>query len=108
MSKLTSRRSPEALRAEILAALSEPIERIPVSPLYRVGLAVTAVAMLILPLLYLGLIALIGHTIWWVWIPAPIAQWDPWVRFVTLIVGVILLLFLIKPWFAGDPQTATP
>jgi Zn-dependent protease with chaperone function len=108
MSKLTSKRSPEALRAEILKALTKPIEPVPVSALYRVGLAVTAVAMLILPLLYLGLIGLIGHTIWWVWVHAPIAQWDPWVRFLTLIVGVILLLFLIKPWFAGDPQQATP
>lgn len=108
MAKITKGTVTEIPRSKLLAALTESIEPVPVTPLYRVGLAITAVAMLVLPLLYIGLIALIIHTMWWVWVHTPIALWGPWVPYMTIAFGSILLLFLVKPFFARNPQTAAP
>ena len=84
---------------------------------YRLGLFLVAIAMILLPLVYIGVIGLTGWGIYWYAthaggifenvrgrgaIVALIVYLGP------LIAGGILILFMIKPLFAGRPKHAEP
>src|SRR5687768_194990 len=72
-------------------------------PLYQLGTALTALAMVLLPLLYLGLIGGVG---WAVYAHAvnDDVQIDNgghfFVYIAPIVIGVILILFMVKPLFA--------
>src|SRR5262245_11259747 len=56
---------PDQLRAAIMASFRGPIERVPTSPLYQLGILLTALFMVVLPLIYVALIGLVGLAVWW-------------------------------------------
>lgn len=91
----------------ILAGLGGPIARPPVRPLYRVGLALAALAMIALPLLYVGLIAAVGVGIWLA-ADAMLRSWahpTPGIVIVSVLGGVVVL-FLVKPLLARPGRAA--
>lgn len=85
-----------------------------ISPTYRLGLVVVAITMLLLPVLYLALIALIGVAVWWhvtsnTWILSGSGmQWRLLVYLTPLVVGVVLLFFMVKPIFARPSARQDP
>ena len=98
------------LQQQILAALHDEIERPKVTTTYKLGLLAVALANLLLPLLYFGLIFLVAHAIYWN------AQYNHPGRgvlgfviyFGAYILGAITLVFLIKPLFARDSKQSAP
>lgn len=96
---------------EIAQAFEGPIKRPRVSLFYRLGLLVVAAAMVALPLMYVGLVGLVG---WGVYfhavnntgiLQAGISSSRGKALLVLvyaapIVVGVILILFMVKPLFA--------
>jgi Zn-dependent protease with chaperone function len=82
---------------------------------YRAGLVVVAVAMLVLPLLYLGLIVVAGSLVWWhltanQWLMAGTA--GGFFRLIAYVgpavAGAILVFFMVKPLFARPASRIDP
>ena len=98
-----------------LYSLSGTIEHARLSWTYRAGLVVVAIAMLILPLLYLGLIGAVGAAVWWhltanTWI-AGAGSFGLWRLIAYLgpaIAGVVLVFFMIKPVLARPARQVDP
>ncbi len=97
------------LERQILGAFQGETARVRVSLVYRFGILLVAVFMVLLPLVYVGLIGLIGYAMYChavdnlgllglvkgsTWIIALAVYLAP------LVAGVILLLFMVKPFFA--------
>src|SRR5262245_36127683 len=57
--------SPDQLRAKVLGGFEGKIERVPTTPLYKLGIVATALVMVLLPLIYIGIIALVCLLVWW-------------------------------------------
>jgi hypothetical protein len=98
-----------------LGAFSGAIARTKTGPLYRAGLAVVAFAMVLLPLIYLALIAFTAWAVLWH------LTNDTWMfsessgGIIRLIVylgpavaGGILVFFMVKPFFAARAKTPEP
>ena len=98
-----------------LEAFSGAITRTKTGPLYRAGLAVVAFAMVLLPLLYVGLIAFTAWAVLWH------LKNDTWMfngsggGFIRLILylgpavaGGILVFFMVKPFFAAKAKAPEP
>jgi len=100
-----------------LEAFSGRIERTKTGPLYSVGLAIVAFAMVLLPLVYLALIVL---TVWAVLLHL---RHDTWmfdggsgrgmvVRLILYlgpaVAGGILAFFMVKPFFAAKTKSPAP
>ena len=92
-------------------ALGAPITATPISLLYRVSLIVVAAAMVLLPLLYVGLIVLTAYVVLWhvlnnAWLItrntsvvfSVISYCGP------IAAGAILIFFMVKPFFARLPE----
>lgn len=83
---------------------------------YQFGLLLVAFANLMLPLVYFGLIFLVGHAMYWhvryntLEILAAGSKARAAVVLVLLppVMGALTLIFLIKPLFARDPQEGRP
>src|SRR5688572_14921242 len=97
--------------AELLRQLDSRIEPVPIAPLYRVGLILVAVVMILLPLVYIALIGVAAYFVYWhathntsifettgrgrgAGRGALLMYAGP------LVIGAILVLFMIKPLFA--------
>jgi Zn-dependent protease with chaperone function len=101
--------------ASPLAAFTGSIARSKSRPVYSAGLVTVACAMVLLPLIYLGLIAL---TAWLVLLHLTYDTWmfrDSNITIIRLLVylgpaaaGVILVFFMVKPFFAAKPKPAAP
>ncbi len=99
----------------VLAAFEGEIEPVRVPGLYRLGMAVVALAMVLLPLIYLAIIA---GTAWAVWYHTVThysvfdemnSTQGAFLIYVTpIVVGVILVIFMIKPLFAPRASEASP
>jgi Peptidase family M48 len=105
---------PDQVRAAIFAGFRGPIERVPTTPLYQLGILLTALFMILLPLVYLAVIGLVGLIVWWhltnnhvifgavhggrAGLLALIVYLAP------LVVGVIVIAFMFKPLFARPQQ----
>jgi Zn-dependent protease with chaperone function len=109
MSESVSVSPPDAFQGRI-----EPTR---VSPLYQAGLGVVALAMVLLPLLYLALIAAMGWLVWWHlkhdgevfehvrgrgYLLAALLYFGP------AVAGGIFVLFLIKPLFSRKTKEPKP
>ncbi len=110
-----SKASPAAepytpLQQQILAALHDEIERPRVTNAYKLGLLTVALANLLLPLLYFGLIFLVAHALYWnaQYNTPGRTLWSAIIYFGAYIMGAVTLVFLIKPLFARDPQESHP
>jgi Zn-dependent protease with chaperone function len=87
-----------------------------VSTAYRLGLVVVTAAMLVLPAVYLSLIALAGALVWWhlahnSWLLSGRGGGGFW-RLLTYlgpaIAGVVLMFFMVKPVFARPAKVRDP
>ena len=84
---------------------SAQITPTPISGAYRVGLFITAIAMLLLPLIYLALIAATGAGIWWhlnenSWLLERSSQWRTLAYITPAVAGGVLMFFMVKPILA--------
>ena len=85
-----------------------------ISPTYRIALVVVAITMLLLPVIYLALIALVGAAVWWhltanTWIlRGSGTQWRALLYLTPLVVGVVLLFFMVKPILARPSTRQDP
>ena len=91
---------------DILESLGEPIEQIRIGWPYRLAIVAVAGLMVLLPLLYLGLIAATGYAVFW-YATNP-AEWQDsgWglrLYLASLVAGATAVVFLIKPLFARHP-----
>jgi Zn-dependent protease with chaperone function len=96
-------------------AFSATIEPTRLSLAYRFGLVIVGAAMLLLPLLYLGTIALTGAAVWWhLTSNAAIMTGDGNVQWRTLLyigpalIGVVLMFFMVKPILAPPSRERDP
>ena len=85
------------------------------SPTYRLGLVVVAVAMLLLPLVYISLIGLVGYATWWhLTANADLLsgsggrQGRLIVYLTPAVAGAIVTFFMIKPLLARPAKDAEP
>jgi Zn-dependent protease with chaperone function len=91
------------------------IEPTRLSPAYRFGLVVVAIAMLLLPVVYLGLIALAGLAVWWhltanVWILS--VRWGSFWKVLAYLApalaGMVVIFFMVKPVLARPGRRQDP
>ncbi len=97
-------------REQLLAALQERIEPVRRSLFYRLATLLVAVVMILLPVIYLLLIVGVGYAVYYHFINhSGMVAWRvglyAWIVVVTayiapLIIGVVAVLFMIKPIFA--------
>lgn len=111
--------SEKPTAAELLAAFTGTVPRTRVSLFYQAGLVLVTVMMIVLPLVYLAMIAAAG---WGVWSYAThcsgllslghggarVYLAKLVVYFAPLFAGVVLVFFMIKPLFARLPPSAQP
>ena len=103
-------------RSGLKPAFSGTIEPTPVPLAYRLGLAVVALTMLLLPILYLGLIGATGVGVWWhltenTWImsgPGRSNQWRVIAYVAPAIAGLVLTFFMVKPILARPSRRQDP
>jgi Zn-dependent protease with chaperone function len=101
-------------QAEILAAFEGPIRPVRVSMLYRLGLLLVAVAMVVLPLLYIGVIGVVVYLLKLhiesagAWLSSVSGQLWLLAFVAPIMIGGIGILFMIKPLFARQPAVAKP
>lgn len=80
---------------------------------YRAGLAVVALAMILLPILYLLLIAGVAAGVWWhvtndMWLLESPNQWRLLAFITPAFVGTALVFFMVKPVLARPGTKADP
>jgi hypothetical protein len=94
---------------QILASLEGRIEPVRTPLMYRAATLVVAAAMLVLPAIYLALIALVGYGVYWhatrdLFLVTE--HQDLWFESLVyagpLIVGTVLIIFMVKPLFARN------
>ncbi len=98
---------------EILVAFQGVIDPIPLSPLYRLGLGLVALAMVALPLTYLALVGFCGYCVYYhavhnLYILGEGGSGPLFAYIAPLIIGGVLVLFMIKPLFARPPKVQEP
>ena len=108
--------------ANLLQALNGSIKRPRVSIFYQLGMFVVTGAMILLPLIYIALIGLTGWGVYWYATRAGGALFGGgnfthsgrgmilllFLYACPLFIGVVMVLFMIKPLFAGRPARAQP
>lgn len=110
-------RKPSA--AEFVSAFSGTIARTPVSLFYRLALVLVTIMMVLLPVIYVAMIAAAAWGVWWYathfvsllhytyggfhfMLLKLMAYLAP------LFIGGVLVLFMVKPLFARKPRRAQP
>lgn len=94
-------RSREQIEAQLLQGVAAPLARQRVRLSYVAALVLVGLSMLLLPLLYMGLLFLLGHTSWWMFQYASylgLQRGSIWLFAISLLGGVTVL-FLLKPLF---------
>lgn len=93
----------------VIALLDGPVPRGRHSPLYLLGLLLVTLAMVILPLIYLALIAAIGYAVYWhavhdlFWLGgrgAALLRFKLVAYLGPIVAGSVLVFFMLKPFFA--------
>src|SRR5262245_25647321 len=113
--------APSRVRAEdVLGAFQGDLPAHVVPARYRVGLVLVAIGMVVLPIIYVGLI---GLAAWGVWYHATHhtglvvgggrrsrggSQGSLLLYLTPIAVGVILIVFMVKPLLARRPKAAEP
>lgn len=110
---------PSLAAVELLADLTGTVQPTPVSLLYRAGLALVATTMILLPVIYVAMIAAAGWATWW-WATHFLflihgTHGGPRLYLVQLLcyigplfAGLVLVLFMVKPLFARRAPRAQP
>ena len=99
-------------------AVTGSIEPARITTAYRLGLLVVALAMLVLPLIYIGLIAAAARLVWWhvtanTWILNPergssLGMWRLVFYFGPAAAGAAVVFFMIKPVLAKAARGTDP
>jgi len=98
----------------LLAALDARIKPVRAGFLYRAGLLLVAVTMLILPLVYLSLVALVAYGVYLHTTVDAVVLQHAQVRAALIaylgpiIVGILLLIFMLKPLLSRKRNTSIP
>ncbi len=113
-----SPQAPEPNPEQLLAALDQPLAPVRVSMIYRMGLVLVAAAMILLPVLYLAVIAGLG---WLVYLHAThsvvildgggsgrMMALKLAIYLAPLIAGGVAVLFMLKPLLARPQRPPTP
>lgn len=109
--------APGAERSEALWVLDGQIEPASPSPLYRAGMAAVALAMVLLPLLYLALICAVAYGTYHYAIHGGALLSDSRGRSGTgnlmlylgpIVIGALVVIFMVKPLFARRPRQREP
>jgi Zn-dependent protease with chaperone function len=104
---------PQALEARVMAGFTGPIQRVRISLVYRLGILLVTAVMVVLPLIYVGLIAVVAYGVYWhmvnnIGILGTVrgrgAIFTFLIYVAPLVVGAILILFMIKPLFAAPAR----
>lgn len=112
----------EALRAAVMGSFRGTFPQVPVAPTYKLGIVLTAMFMVLLPIVYLGIIALVGYGVYWHLAHNHVMFHGVRGRGAILVfaaylapavVGAIMVVFMIKPFFAratdeGRKRSLTP
>ena len=104
----------EEVAARLLSSLDGRIEPVRAGFFYRLGLLLVAMTLLILPLLYLGIIAAVAYGIYWhVVNDAPIVgtanvRAGLILYLAPTFIGLVLLFFMIKPLFSRRRMNFIP
>lgn len=99
---------------DIIDAFRGPIEPVRVPVLYDLGLLLVAVAMVLLPLLYIALILLVAYGLYFHTTQSTgvfedgNARLAALVYFTPIVAGLILIFFMLKPLFARPPSPPLP
>lgn len=102
---------------QLLAALDGQIERVPVRWTYQLGLLAVTAVLLLLPLVYVGLICLVGMAVYWHTVNdvgmlgagrGRGAILIVVIYLTPIIVGGLLVAFMIKPLFARRAKREVP
>ena len=104
------------LPTRILAGFKSDIQPVRAGPLYLAGLALVATAMLVLPLIYIAIVALVAYGVFWhatqnisIFTGPGGGARGKFLAYVTpLVVGIILLVFMVKPLFARRVRSHPP
>ena len=97
---------------QILGAFEGEIQPVRVSIIYRFGLFLVALVMVLLPLIYVGMIALAGYGIHYhatvnkTFLKGDGGLVSMFLYFAPLVAGAILIVFMIKPLFARSADKA--
>jgi len=108
-------RTSAVQREELLELIEGVLPPVRKSPLYFAGVSIVAVAMVILPVLYLGLILSAGYGVYLHATKGTVlltADVDGRIRLFAylapLVVGAVVVVFMIKPLFARPPKRPEP
>jgi len=103
------------LRDRILEGFRGDVPPLPPSLMYRLALAAVAIAMVLLPLVYLGLIAGLAWGLWAYGVyffGSIVREVHAWYAlllcFLPLFAGAVLLICLVKPFFARRSRRQRP
>ena len=105
--------APEAVRgADALWAVKGTIAPSPVSLLYKLGLAAVALMMVLLPVLYIAIIAATAYAVYDhaldPWYSLGSSIWALLAYLAPIVAGTILVFFMIKPLFARRAKSVEP
>lgn len=91
---------------------SDKIPSVPLSWVYRFALTSTALAMVLLPLIYVGFIGAVAWGVWR-WKEIALEMLENKIHFITLLIavtpflaGVVVIFFMLKPLLARRPRQA--
>jgi hypothetical protein len=109
--KESKRKDPARAGFEILATFGEPIRRVRTPLLYRFAALWVTAMLLLLPLVYVGLIALLGYGVYYhatenisIFKNVRSVRGAAFAYLTPIVVGGTAVLFMIKPLFAPLPR----
>jgi len=107
--------TPAEPKQASLWQVSGPVPAAKISPLYKLGMAAVATAMVLLPLLYVALIGGVGYATYRYAITGLAVfegdgggQGKLLIYLGPLVIGALVVVFMIKPLFARRPQQVEP
>lgn len=98
------------LQETLLAALEGQIDLPRKTLFYKIGLLLVALTNLLLPLVYLGLLFLVAHAVYWHarYNRPGTSRFEMTLYLLVYLAGGMTLFFLIKPLFSKDREASTP
>jgi len=101
--------------ADLVQSVNFEIEPIRLAPLYRAGLLVAAITVLLLPVIYVALVILVAYGVWYhatnnlfLLETEGSIQFRALTYLTPIVAGVLGTLFMVKPIFAPAPRRPEP
>lgn len=99
----------ESLRQQVMNGFLGPIQPVPVSLTYRLGIVLSAGVMLLMPLVYFSMIALVALVVWWHLTNNHVIMsgargrggfFALLIYLAPVVMGAVMIFFMIKPLFS--------